>query len=64
MPLKVQEITEQLNVRQWGKLCGAVDQKHGNATKFQVVSIKREEQKVTVVVCTDSGILHTVELAA
>lgn len=64
MPLKVQEIVEQINVKQWGKLCGTLDQKHGAHTYFQVVSVKREDTKVTIVVCVDGGILDTVELAA
>lgn len=64
MPLRDREVAEQLNLRQFSQLCNVLDEKHGTQTKFSVVSIKREPEKLYVVVCMDGGILHTVELAA
>lgn len=64
MALRAKEVSEQLTLRQWSVVCTAVDHRTGLRTKFDVVSIKKEKEVVSVLVCIEGGILHTVELAA
>jgi len=64
MPLKAKEVSEQLTLRQFTYVCNVLDSKHGARQYFDVVSIKRETEKLFVLVCLEGGILETLEVAA
>lgn len=64
MTLKAKEVAEQLTLRQFAFVCNVLDTKHGPAQKFNVVSIKREETKLFVLVVLEGGLLETLEVAA
>lgn len=64
MTLKPKEISEQLTLRQFTYVCNVLDTKHGYKQLFEVVSIKRETEKLFVLVCLEGGVLETLEVAA
>lgn len=64
MTLKPKEVTEQLNLRQFTYVCRVLDTKYQTRKKFDVVSVKRETEKLYVIVVLEGGVLETLEVAA
>jgi hypothetical protein len=62
MSLTVRQVAENLNIREFVRVCGVLDKHNRPNIKFAVESITRREQQVTVIVDIGDRTLKCVKL--
>ena len=54
-PLPVRVVASLLTLREFVAVCGVVDAKEGTGTLFRVIDVKREDNKLAIMIKTTAG---------